>query len=83
MHAACKYRCQTYAYVCMRLSLTTGRGTATALHGGKGEETSLPSIKMQQRADMAQFCNGSDLSYHTCGSTEIGWTLFGLASVLA
>ena len=51
------------------------RGTATALHGGKGKETSLLSIKMQRRADTAQFCNGSDLSSHGCGSTEIGWTL--------
>ena len=57
------------------LSLATGRGTARALHGGKGKETSLLSIKTQRRADTAWFRNGSDLSSHVYGSTEIGWTL--------
>ena len=57
------------------LSLATGRGTARALHGGKGKETSLLSIKTQRRADTAWFRNGSDLSSHAYGSTEIGWTL--------
>ena len=59
----------------MRVCYYSLRGTATALHGGKGKETSLLSIKMQRRADTAKFCNGSDLSSHACGSTEIGWTL--------
>ena len=45
------------------------------LHCGKGKETSLLSIKTQRREDTARFRNGSDLSSHACGSTEIGWTL--------
>ena len=61
---------------CMPLqSLATGRGMVTALHGGKGKETSLLSIKTQGRADMAQFRIGTDLSSYACGSMEISWTL--------
>ena len=56
-------------------SLVTGRGTATAFHGGKGKETALLSIKMQRRVDTARFRSGSDLSSHAYGSTEIGWML--------
>ena len=89
MHAAWKYQFPKYAYTCLPLlSLTVGRGTATALHGGKGKETSLLSIKTQRRADTARFRNGGDLSSHACGSTEIGWTLsvwppFWLEQILA
>ena len=57
------------------LSLTTGRGTATALHSGKGQDNSRLSIKTQRRTGTAWFHIGSDLPSHACGSTEIGWTL--------
>ena len=66
----------TYAGACLPLqSLATGQGTATALQGGKGKETSLLSIKTQRGADMAQFRIGTDLSSYACGSMEIGLTL--------
>ena len=63
------------AYACMPLQYLATGGTATALHGGKGKETSLLSIKTQRRADTARFHIGTDFSSHACGSTEIGWVL--------
>ena len=72
-------------YACMPLlSLATGWGTATALHGTKGKGTPLLSIKTQRQVDMPRFRNENDLSSQSClWRHRNRLDAFGLASVLA